>query len=53
MENLADLMERLLEIQSGERRSAKLMAEDEELMRNLQKRKLAGKPAQRLELREE
>jgi hypothetical protein len=52
MENFADLMQRLLEIQSGERRSAKLIAEDEQLMRNLQKRKLAGKPAQKLELSE-
>jgi hypothetical protein len=53
MENLADLMQRLLEIQSGERRSPKLIAEDERLMRSLQKRSLAGKATQRLELSEE
>jgi len=53
MENLADLMERLLEIQSGERRSPKLIAEDERLMRSLQKRSLAGKSTQGLELSEE
>ena len=41
MENYADLMQRLLEIQSGERRSPKLIAEDERLMRSLQKRNLA------------
>jgi hypothetical protein len=51
MENYADLMQRLLEIQSGERRSPKLIAEDERLMRSL--KNLAGKPAQRLELSEE
>jgi hypothetical protein len=53
MENYADLMQRLLEIQSGERRSPKLIAEDERLMRSLQKKQLAGKPTQRLELSEE
>ena len=53
MENLADLMQRLLEIQSGERRSPKLIAEDEKLMRSLQKRNLAGKATPRLELSEE
>jgi hypothetical protein len=54
MENLSDLMERLLEIQSGERRSPKLIAEDEQLMRSLQqKRNLAGKPGQRFELSKE
>jgi len=52
MENYADLMQRLLEIQSGERRSPKLIAEDERLMLSLQKRCLAGKPIQRLELSE-
>jgi hypothetical protein len=52
MENFADLMQRLLEIQSGERRSPKLIEEDERLMRSLQKRSLAGKPIQRLELSE-
>jgi hypothetical protein len=44
MENYADLMQRLLEIQNGERRSPKLIAEDERLMRSLQKKQLAGKP---------
>ncbi len=50
MENYADLMQRLLEIQSGERRSPKLIAEDERLMRNLKKKNLAGRPTQKLEL---
>jgi len=49
MENLADLMQRLLEIQSGEKRSPKLIAEDERLMSGLWKRYLAGNPTQRLE----
>jgi len=53
MENYADLMQRLLEIQNGERRNPKLIAEDERLMRSLQKRNLAGKPTQRLDLSEE
>jgi len=53
MENYADLMQRLLEIQNGERRSPKLIAEDERLLRSLQKRNLAGKPTQRLDLSEE
>jgi hypothetical protein len=52
MENFADLMQRLLEIQNGERRSRKLIAEDERLMSRLQKRSRAGKPTQRLELSE-
>jgi hypothetical protein len=52
MENFTDLMQRLLEVQSGERRSPKLIAEDGRLMRSLQKRCLAGKPTQRLELSE-
>jgi hypothetical protein len=52
MENIADLMQRLLEIQSGERRSPQLIAEDEQLMRNLHKRNLAGKPTQKLEFSE-
>ena len=52
MENFTDLMQRLLEVQSGERRSPKLIAEDERLMLSLQKRCLAGKPTQRLELSE-
>jgi hypothetical protein len=53
MENIADLMKRLLEIQRGERRSPKLIAEDERLMHSLQKRSLAEKTTQRLELSEE
>jgi len=52
MEYFADLMQRLLEIQSGERRSPKLIAEDKRLMRRLQKRNLAGKPTQKLEFSE-
>jgi hypothetical protein len=50
MENYADLMQRLLEIQSGERRSPKLIAEDERLMRSLKEKNLAGRPTQKLEL---
>jgi hypothetical protein len=43
MENIAELMERLLEIQSGGRqRSPELVEEDERLMDALQKRHLAG-----------
>jgi hypothetical protein len=45
MENFAELMQRLLEIQSGGRqRSPELIAEDERLMDGLQKKTLAGKP---------
>jgi hypothetical protein len=44
VENIAGLMQRLIEIQSGERRrSPDLIAEDERLMEGL--RGLAGKPA--------
>jgi hypothetical protein len=50
MERFAELMQRLLDIHSGESRSSKLIAEDERLMRSLQERNLAGKPTQRLEL---
>jgi hypothetical protein len=51
MENFAELMQRLLEIQSGGRqRSPDLIAEDERLMDALQKRYLAGKPAQNVRL---
>ena len=47
MEDFAELMQRLLEIQSGERqRSPELIAEDERLMADLRKRHLAGKPPQ-------
>jgi hypothetical protein len=52
MEKFAELMQRLLEIHSGERRSARLIAEDELLMRSLQKKSLAGKAARWLELSE-
>jgi hypothetical protein len=54
MEDFAELMQRLLEIQSGEtQRSSKLIAEDERLMSCLQKRHLAGKPTQTIKLNEE
>jgi hypothetical protein len=44
MENFAELMQRLLEIQSaGHQRSPKLIAEDNQLMQELQKRHLAEK----------
>ena len=47
MENFAELMQRLLEIQSsGRQRSPELIAEDERLMDGLQKRNLAGMPTQ-------
>jgi hypothetical protein len=47
MEDLAELMQRLLEIQSGGRqRSPELIADDERLMDGLRKRYLAGKPPQ-------
>jgi hypothetical protein len=51
MENLSDLMQRLLEIQSGGRqRSPELIAEDERLLDGLRKRRLAGKPTARVKL---
>ena len=44
MENFADLIQRLLEIQSDERqKSPKLIAEDQRLIDLLQQRNLAGK----------
>jgi hypothetical protein len=47
MEDFAELMQRLLEIQSGGRqRSPELVAEDERLMDGLQERNLAGKRRQ-------
>ena len=47
MENFAELMQRLLEIQSGGgQRSPELIAEDERLMDSLQKRNLRGKLGQ-------
>ena len=46
MRDLADLMQRLMELQSGGRhRSSELLAEDERLMDGLQKRNLAEKSA--------
>jgi hypothetical protein len=49
MDNFAELMRRLLEIQSGGRqRSPELIAEDERLMEGL--KSLAGKPAQTVKL---
>jgi hypothetical protein len=45
VEDFAQLMRRLLEIQSGGRqKSSELVAEDERLIDALQKRRLAGKP---------
>jgi hypothetical protein len=45
MENVADLMQRLLEIQSGgTQRSAELITEDRRLMEDLQKRHLQESP---------
>ena len=47
MENFAELMHRLLEIQmGGSQRSPQLIAEDERLIEYLQKRHLAAKPLQ-------
>jgi len=47
METLAELMQRLLEIQSGGRkRSPKLVAEDERLMNDLQEKVTEKKPSQ-------
>jgi hypothetical protein len=47
MENLAALMQRLLEIQSGGRqRSPKLIAEDELLMDGLKKRSISATASQ-------
>jgi hypothetical protein len=51
MENFAELMQRLLEIQSGGRpRSPKLIEEDARLMDRLRKRALAGKPRNTVKL---
>lgn len=53
MEDFAELIQRLLEIQGGGRqRSPKLIAEDERLMDALRKRNLAGKPPQTVPSRE-
>jgi hypothetical protein len=55
MENIAELMQRLLEIQSGGRqRSPALIAEDKCLMDGLQqKSSLAGKPTQTVKFSQE
>jgi len=54
MGNFAELMQRLLEIQSGERqRSPELIAEDERLMDGLRKRNLARNPAQTIKASED
>jgi hypothetical protein len=51
MENFAELIQRLLEIQSGGRpRSPEVAAEDERLMDRLRKRDLAGKLPQAAKL---
>jgi hypothetical protein len=47
MKNFAGLMQRLLEIQSGEKqRSSELIAEDERLIDDLRKRAFTGKSLQ-------
>ncbi len=54
MGNFAELMQRLLEIQSGGRqRSLELITEDERLMDALQKRNLAGNGAQTVKASED
>ena len=51
MEDFTELMQRLLEIQSGGRqRSPQLITEDERLMDSVMKRNLAGKPIQTVKL---
>ena len=51
MDSYAELMQRLLEIQSGGReRSRKLIAEDDLLIDGLQKRIRAGKPPQSVDV---
>jgi hypothetical protein len=51
MENFAELMQRLLEIQSGGRqRSPEAIAEDERLIGRLQRRILTAKPSQTVKL---
>ncbi len=50
MDDLVDLMQRLLEIQSEERRSPKLIAEDNRLMRSLREKSMAATPTQKFEL---
>jgi len=51
MEHFAELMQRLLEIQSGERpRRPELIAEDDRLMDGLKQRLLSEKPPQTVKL---
>jgi hypothetical protein len=51
MENFDQLMQRLLEIQSGGRqRSPQLIAEDQRLMDDLQKKNRGGKSTQTVQL---
>ena len=51
MENITELMQRLLEIQSGGRaRSPELVAEDERLMNGLRGKQLARQPTRTIEL---
>lgn len=51
MEDFSELMQRLLEIQSGGRqRSAELIAEDKRLIEELQKKHLAGTSPQTVKL---
>jgi hypothetical protein len=51
MEDFAELMQRLLEIQSGGRtKSPELITEDERLTDTVQKRNLAGKTRQTVQL---
>jgi hypothetical protein len=51
MQNFEDLMQRLLEHQSnGSQRSPKLIAEDSQLMNDLQKRSLTGNSTQTVKL---
>jgi hypothetical protein len=47
MESFAYLIQRLLDVQRGERRSAKLIAEDEQLIARLKNRILARKLPQK------
>ena len=51
MEDFTELMQRLLEIQSGGRqRNPQRIEEDERIMDGLQKRSLAGQPTQTVRL---
>jgi hypothetical protein len=50
MERFAELMQRLLEIHGGERRSPELIEEDACLMDRLKKRTLAGQPTRTVKL---